>query len=189
MKRKSEGGSAYLLVYFPVDTFHRYAFDHVMAAPIDPFDILNDIQFFQESDFTSKMMTSPSYRDLYTQIFNSMNDPRRMHSSSPIFLNNDRLFPPKPKLRSSPKHSPIHPIPVIHSTLPNDWFLNQLIDLHEQQNPSSYIPFHHDLFFDDLTHCTNCHRKISADRSRLIQHEQQCRKTLHQQHPSKSVRV
>jgi hypothetical protein len=163
-----------------------------MSAPIDPFDILNDIQFFQESDFTSKMMNSPSYRDLYTQIFNSMNDHRHIHSSSPIYLNNDRLFRSNPKSHSSSsKHSSINPIPVIHSTMANDWFLNQLIDLHEQQKSSSYNPFNNDSFFDDLTHCTNCHQKIFHDRPRLIQHEQQCRKTLHQYStiPSKFVRV
>jgi hypothetical protein len=164
-----------------------------MSTPIDPFDILNDIQFFQESDFTSKMMNSPSYRNLYTQIFNSMNNDRHIHSSSPIYLNNDRLFRSNPKSHSSSssKHSSINPIPVIHSTMANDWFLNQLIDLHEQQNSSSYTPFNNDPFFHDLTHCTNCHRKISNDRPRLIQHEQHCRKNLHQYTtmPSKTVRV
>ncbi len=175
-----------------------------MSAPLDPFDILNDIQFFQESDFTTKMMNSPGYRHLYTQLFNSMNnDPkndRHLFSSSPIYLNNDRLFRPNPKPRpkdhpapppSSTKSTPLNPIPVIHSTMINDWFLNELIDLHEQQNPRSDMPFDHDSFFNDLTHCTKCHRRISNDRTRLVQHEQHCREANHQYPtmPSKSVRV
>ena len=100
-----------------------------MSTPIDPFDILTDMQIFQESDFTSKMVNSPSYRNLFTHLFNTMNnDPRHIYSSSPIYLNNDRLFRPRSKHRSSINH-----IPVIHSTMANDWFLNELIDLHEQQ--------------------------------------------------------
>jgi len=164
-----------------------------MSTPIDPFDILNDIQFFQDSDFTSKMMNSPSYRNLYTNIFNSMNNNNnsknnhQIFSSSPIYLNNDRLFRPISKPRStSSRHSTINPIPVIHSTMPNDWFLNELIDLHEKKNQ-----FNKDPFFNDLTHCTKCHKKISNDRTRLIQHEQQCRQTNKQYStiPTKSVRV
>jgi hypothetical protein len=170
-----------------------------MSASIDPFDILHDIQFFQDTDFTSKMMNSPSYRNLYTHIFNTMNNPSQKRSSSPIFLNNDRLFRSPPKTRTKhhpqPKHSPVNPIPVIHSTMANDWFLNELIDLHEQQNfvfiPSSHSSFANDPFFNDLTHCTNCHRNISTDRTRLIQHEQQCRQnpTQYPTNPSKFVRV
>jgi hypothetical protein len=132
------------------------------------------------------------------------NDPknhRHIYSSSPIYLNNDRLFRSnrkshsKPQPSSSPSKPPsINPIPVIHSTMANEWFLNELIDLHEQQNPSpsSYVSFNNDSFFNDLTHCTNCHKKISTDRTRLIQHEEQCRKNINQHTtiPSKSsVRV
>ncbi|CAF1214027.1 unnamed protein product [Rotaria sp. Silwood1] len=192
------------------DAFHLHAFDNFMPNPIDPFDILNDIQFFQESDFTSKMMNSPSYRNLYTYIFDTMNNnPENNHdiyASSPIYFNNDRLFQPASNTRSkhhhhhhhkrsTPKSSPINSIPVIHSTMAKDWFLNELIDLYEQQNrvhiPSSYSPFHSDPFFDDLTHCTNCHKKVSSDRNLLIQHEQQCRQNInrHTTIPSKSVRV
>jgi hypothetical protein len=170
-----------------------------MSTPIDPLHILNEIQFFQESDFTSKMMNSPSYRNLYTHLFNSMNNnPKNhhhLHFSSPIYLNNDRLFRSNSKSRSknhsSSKYSPINPIPVIHSTMENDWFLNELINLHEQQNQSLYSTFNNDSFFNDLTHCTNCQKKISNDRTRLIQHEQHCRKNNNRYSTisSKSVRV
>ena len=46
-------------------------------------------------------------------------------------------------------------------------------------------------FFNDLNHCQNCHRKISADRTALIEHEEQCRKDVNQHRtmPGKSVRV
>ncbi|CAF3216394.1 unnamed protein product [Rotaria socialis] len=190
------------------DSFNLHTFDQFMSTPIDPFDILNDIQFFQDSDFTSKMTNSSSYRNLYTQIFNSMNNNldsnRHMPSSSPIYLNNDRLFRQATNTRSkhhfhhkrpSTKFPSANPIQVIHSTMPNEWFLNELIDLHEHQNvvniQPSYSPFNNDSFFNDLTHCTNCHKKISVDRTRLIQHEQQCRQNMnrHTTMPSKSVRV
>jgi hypothetical protein len=164
-----------------------------MSASIDPFEILQDIQFFQDSDFTSKMMNSPSYRNLYTHIFNTMNNNPHGHSSSPIYLNNDHLFrsPPKPRSKYSHQHKPsqTNSFPVIHSTMPNDWFLNHLIDLHEQQNVVYNHPsFDNDPFFNDLTHCTNCHRKISTDRTHLIQHEQQCRQNP-TQYSSNFVRV
>ncbi|CAF2962343.1 unnamed protein product [Rotaria sp. Silwood2] len=190
------------------DSFHLHAFDNFMSSPIDPFDILNDIQFFQESDFTSNMMNSPSYRNLYTYIFDTMNNNpennRNIYSSSPIYINNDRLFQPASNTRSrhhynhkrsTSKSSPINNIPVIHSTMAKDWFLNELIDLYEQQNnvhiPSSYSSFNNDSFFDDLTHCTNCHKRISSDRNLLIQHERQCRQNTnrHTTMPSKTVRV
>jgi hypothetical protein len=142
-------------------------------------------------------MNSPSYRQLYTELFNSMNnDPakhRHILSSSPIYLNDDHLFCPNPKSRpnhhSSSKSSPINPVPVIHSTMANDQFLNELIDLYEQQQ-FSYFSFDNDPFFNDLTHCRNCHRKISNDRTYLIQHEKQCRENNHSytKIPSKSVR-
>ncbi|CAF3766297.1 unnamed protein product [Rotaria socialis] len=154
------------------------------------------------------MTNSSSYRNLYTQIFNSMNNNldsnRHMPSSSPIYLNNDRLFRQATNTRSkhhfhhkrpSTKFPSANPIQVIHSTMPNEWFLNELIDLHEHQNvvniQPSYSPFNNDSFFNDLTHCTNCHKKISVDRTRLIQHEQQCRQNMnrHTTMPSKSVRV
>lgn len=184
-----------------------------MSTPIDPFDILNDIQFFQEADFASKMMNSPSYRNLYTHIFNSMNNnadsSRHVFSSSPIILNNDHLFLSKANSRARNYHHNLpqpqkHPpqkvfqnnnVPIIHSTMPNEWFLNEIIDLYEQQNlvhmQPSYSPFGSDPFFNDLTHCTNCHKKISTDRTRLIQHEQQCRKNMNQYttFPSKPLRV
>lgn len=158
-----------------------------MTMPIDPFDILNDIQFFQDPDFTSKMMNSPGYRNLYAQLFNNMNNEpqslRHILSSSPIYLNNDRMFRPTPKhrskhhsKRSSTKRSQPNHIPVIHSTMPNDWFLNELIDLYEQQNfVFIQSAFNIDPFFNDLIQCTNCHQKFPGDRTRLIQHEQQCR--------------
>lgn len=147
-----------------------------MSNPIDPFDIMNDIQMFQESDFTSKMMNSPSYRNLYIHLFNSMNNHHSktnpyLHSSTPIYMNNDRLFRSNPKSSRSKQqsHSPIKPMPVIHSTMPNDWFLNELIDLHEQENYKSFAS-------------NRPHRKIPSDRTRLSQHDKQ-RTTI----PSKSV--
>ncbi|CAF0947323.1 unnamed protein product [Rotaria sordida] len=192
------------------DSFHLHAFDNFMSNPIDPFDILNDIQFFQESDFTSKMMNSPGYRDFYTYIFDTMNNNsennHHIYSASPIYLNNDSLFHPISNTtrskhhrhhnkRSKSKLFSTNNIPVIHSTMPTDWFLNELVDVYEQQNhvyiPSSYSSFNNDHFFDDLTHCINCHKKISSDRNHLIQHEQQCRqnKNRHTTIPSKTVRV
>lgn len=192
------------LLYVYLDLFKHPAFDQFMSTPLDPFDVLNDIQFFQESDFTSKMMNSPSYRNLYTHLFKKMNNNsqnnRHIYSSSPIFLNNDRLFRPTSNNRSTnhPQQYNLpstNPIPVIHSMMANDFFLNELIDLCEQQNivniPSSHAPFMNNNFFDDLTHCTQCHKKISSDRTRLIQHEQQCRQKANRYAniPSKSVRV
>lgn len=175
-----------------IDLFNLHTFDNLISTPIDPLDIINDIQFFQDSDFTSKMTQCPAYRQFYTQIFNSMNQDL-LNSSAPIYLNDDRLFRSNPKpSSSSSKYSPINPVSVIHSTMPNDWFLNQIIDLHEQQNSfPSYSPFENDRFFDDLTHCTHCHRRISSNRTRLIEHENRCRKNVHQHsnNPSKSVRV
>lgn len=178
-----------------------------MAAPIDPLDILSDIQFFQESDFTTKMMNSSSYRNLYTQLFNSMNNGLNINNQTPIFLDNDRLFPPTsklpptPKLRpkkhssaflpsvsstTSSKYSSLKSIPVIHSTMPNDRFLNELIDLHEKQNN-----FRHSSFFSDLTHCTNCPKKVANDYVRLIHHEQPYRPNnkRYSNIPTKTVRV
>jgi curved DNA-binding protein CbpA len=193
----------YNFFFLSLGLFNLQPWENLIATPIDPFDILSDIQYFQESDFTSKMMNSPSYRNLYTNLFNSMNDPKNHHPinfSTPIYLNNDRLFrpnPPKPRSKnyssssSSSKYSSINP-PVIHSTMPNDWFLNELINLHEQQTKSSYSSFNKDAFFNDLTNCTNCHKKVSNERIRLIQHEQQCRQNNNKQYttiPSKSVRV
>lgn len=177
----------FCLISFRVDLFNLHTFDNFMSMPIDPFDIINDIQFFQDSDFTSKMSQSPAYRQFYTQIFHSMNQDI-LNSSAPIFLKDDRLFRSNDK-RSSSKYSPINPVSVIHSTMPNDWFLNQIIDLHEQQTSFPvYSPFEYDRFFDDLTHCIHCHRRISRNRTRLIEHENRCRKRLHN-NPSKSVRV
>ena len=146
-----------------------------MPTPIDPFDILNDLQIFQESDFTSKMNNSPSYRNLFTDLFNTMNnDTRYICSSSPIYLVNDRLFRPIPKARSKHRSSMNH-IPVIHSTMENDWFLNELIDLHEQQNfvhiQPTYSPFNIDL--------THGHKKNSTDRNRSSQHDNQRRPKTH----------
>ena len=176
-----------------IDLFNLHTFDSFMYNPIDPFDILSDIQFFQESDFTSKMTNSPAYRQFYTQIFNSMNSDL-LNSSSPIFLNDDQLFRSDSKRSPSSKYSSSNnPIPVIHSTMPHDWYLNQLIDLHEQRYSfSPHSSFEQDSFFEDLTHCRYCRRKISSNRTRLIEHEQRCRKTRHQHrtsHPSKSVLV
>lgn len=154
-------------------------------------------------------MNSPSYRSLYTQLFNSMNSGLKVNHQTPIYLNNDRLFRSNPKVRvkqhtaAAPPPPPPRPrpppppppkyssIPVIHSTMPHDWFLNELIDLHEQQKHVSYSSFNTDPFFNDLTHCKNCQKKISNDRVRLIQHEQQCRKNTQRYTtiPTKSVRV
>ena len=175
-----------------------------MSAPVDPFEIINDIQYFQDADFTTKMMNSPSYRNLYTQIFNTMNnDPqndRRTHTSSPIYLNNDRLFRPiskgrprqHPSKRTSSKRFSTN-IPVIHSTMPKDWLLNELIDMYEQQNIVFMQPsFQNDGFFDDLSQCTFCQKKIIGDRTQLIHHEHQCRENYqhYTQIPSTtSVRV
>ena len=136
---------------FSLDFYNVQAFDYLLTNPIDPFDILNDIQFFQDSDFTAKMTNSSSYRNLYTHLFNSMNnnknnnvhDNQSNYYSSPIYLNNDHLFRSTPKSRTN-RHQQRHHfsskpnsndyIPVIHSTMANDWFLNELIDLHDDQN-------------------------------------------------------
>jgi hypothetical protein len=128
-----------------------------MSNPIDPFDILNDIQFFQESDFTSKMMNSPSYRHLYTHLFNTMNNP-------PLNINPDHVFRPIKKSK--------HSIPVIHSTMANDWFLNELIDLYEQE----------DLFyFQSASFPTDPFTYSEKNLSGHRQHEQQyrCNKPNH----------
>jgi len=191
--------------FLSLDQFNLHTFDQFTSIPVDPFDILNDIQYFQDQDFTSKMMNSPAYRNLYAQIFNNMNNEpqslRHILSSSPIYLNNnDRLFRPTPPKtrpkhhpkRSSSKRSPsTNHIPVIHSTMANDWFLNELIDMYEQQNfVFIQSTFNIDPFFNDLIHCTNCHKKIPGDRTRLIQHEQQCRHNhRYATVPSTSVRV
>lgn len=147
---------------------------------------------FQESDFTSKMMNSPSYRNLYIHLFNSMNNHNSKPNSSPytsttIFMNNDRIFRSNPSKSSRPKpqtqqQPPIKPIPVIHSTMPNDWFLNELINLHEQQTYKSHP--------SDLSHCRKCHRKLPNNRTRLIQQEKSCQINSNKQYttiPSKSV--
>ncbi|UJR30341.1 hypothetical protein I4U23_017878 [Adineta vaga] len=181
------------------DQFNLHTFDQFMSAPVDPFEIINDIQYFQDSDFTAKMMNSPSYRNLYAQIFNTMNnDPqshRRTRTSSPIYVNNDRLFRPISKGRSKRTSSKRFStnIPVIHSTMPNDWLLNELIDTYEQQNIVFMQPsFHTDPFFDELTHCTLCQKKTHGDRTQLIHHEHQCRENYHHYTtipPTTSVRV
>ncbi len=197
-------GKIRFFFFLSLDQFNLHTFDQFTSIPVDPFDILNDIQYFQDQDFTSKMMNSPTYRNLYAQIFNNMNNEpqslRHILSSSPIYLNNDRLFRPTPPKtrskhhpkRSSSKRSPsTHHIPVIHSTMANDWFLNELIDMYEQQNfVFIQSTFNIDPFFNDLIHCTNCHKKIPGDRTRLIQHEQQCRHNhRYATVPSTSVRV
>lgn len=50
----------------------------MISTPIDPMDIIADLQFFQESNFTSKMFNSPQYRQFYTELFHSMNAPNRL---------------------------------------------------------------------------------------------------------------
>ncbi|CAF0890817.1 unnamed protein product [Adineta ricciae] len=184
-----DGTSSFQYAAHPAsaDQFNLHTFDQFTAAPVDPFEIINDIQYFQDADFTTKMMNSPSYRNLYTQIFNTMNnDPqnhRRGHTSSPIYLNNDRLFRPISKGRSKQHHSKRTSskrfstnIPVIHSTMPNDWFLNELIDTYEQQNFDFMQPtFQNNPFYDDLSHCSVCQKKIIGDRTQLLHHERQCR--------------
>ncbi|CAF0853806.1 unnamed protein product [Adineta steineri] len=192
--------------------FNFPIFEQFISPPVDPFEIINDIQYFQDSDFTSKMMNSPSYRNLYTHLFNTMNNDsnhqRHVHSSSPIYFSNDHIFRQTPKTRSKPppqqqqqqQQQPKRPstkrfsanIPVIHSTMTNDWFVNELIDIYEHQNIVFVQPsFNNDPFFDDLSHCTICHKKISGDRTNLMQHEQQCQQN-HNRYttmPSTSVRV
>lgn len=144
--------------------------------PIDPLDILSDLQFFQESNFTSKMLNSPQYRQLYTQLFQSMN------ASHPnINLEQfDRHFRPTRrshgKHRRSSKRASFPSIPVIHSTTANDFMLNQLIDHYEQQYRSSLSSSCFDnRFFQELNRCQYCQKKISTDRHRLIEHEDRCR--------------
>ena len=169
-----------------LEQFNLQTFENLISNPIDPFDILSDIQMFQESDFTSKMMNSASYRNLYIHLFNSMNNHNSKvnsyaHKSTPIFMNNDRVFRSKPQTQ---QQSPIKPIPVIHSTMPNDWFLNELINFHEQQTYKSHP--------SDLSHCRKCHRKLPNNRTRLIQQEKSCQINANQQYtsrPSKSVRA
>ena len=122
-------------------SFNLQAFDNLMSTPIDPFDVLGDIGSFQEPDFMFKLINSSSYRHLFTDIFNSMNSTsvplRSSQWSAPIYVDNMRCFQTskKPHARSRRcfKRYSTGDTPVIHSTMAHDWFLNQLLDLHERK--------------------------------------------------------
>ena len=107
------------------------------------------------------MMISPSRRNLYTHPFNTANRTSQgnhyIYSSSPIYANDDCLFHQAPKTPTkdrckhscpSSKYSSVIYIPFIMSI---DGFLNELIDLYEQQTlvniQSPYSLFDNDLFF------------------------------------------
>ena len=122
-------------------SFNLQTFDDLMNTPIDPLDILGGIGSFQESDSMCKLVSSRNCLHLFTDIFNLMNNTsislRPSQWSASIYVDNMHFFrttkKPHSRSRRSSKHFSASDNLVVHSTMAHDWFLNQLLDLHERK--------------------------------------------------------